>query len=517
MQTGPREIPARAGVIIIGAGVTGCSIARELTKYTPDVVIIDKETDVSGETTKANNAEVHSGIGEKTGTLKQKLNVRGNAMYDEFVDGLGVDFQRQGLLIVVTPRSLPENVSRWLPGPVAHFTHEKILPRVIMRTGTRKGIPGLRVVSRDEIFRMEPHVTKHAIAGVFDQTYGMVAPYKLTIALAELAVINGARVLLDTDVTGVNVEGGRVTGVVTNRGAIEAPIVVNAAGVFSDQVADLAGSGGFKIHARKGASLLFDRDITRDYVRSSVSEFRMRRATKSKGGGAMPTLEGNLQLGPTAIDVEDRYDTSISAEEIEEIFDRFYYLLPDFPRKALISAFSGIRAAADDEDFHIGASETAHGFVNVAGIQSPGLASAPAIAEMVLGILHELGVPTGKRPEYEEVRPAPPRFAVLDNEERDRLIKEDPRYGRVVCRCETVTEAEVVRAIHGVIGATTMDAVKRRTRVGMGRCQGGFCGYRVAEILARELGVPVTEITKNGRGSEIFVGETKGLIKAESG
>ena len=516
MQKSEQGFPARAGVVIIGAGVTGCSIARELTKFTHDVVVVDKEIDVSDETTKANNAEVHSGIGEKLGTLKQRLNVRGNAMYDEFVEGLGVDFQRQGLLIVVTPRSLPENVTRWLPESVADFIHARILPRVIMSSGKRKGIPGLRVVGREEILRLEPHVTKSALAGVFDQTYGMVAPYKLTIALAELAVINGAKMLLDTEVTGVRVEGGKVRGVVTNRGPIEAPIVVNAAGVWSDKVADMAGSGGFKIHARKGASLLFDRDVTRDYVRSSVSEFRMRRATKSKGGGAMPTLEGNLQLGPTAIDVEDRYDTSISAEEIEEIFDRFYYLLPDFPRKALISAFSGIRAAADDEDFHIGASETALGFVNVAGIQSPGLASAPAIAEMAMGILHGLGVPREKRPDYDPVRPAPPRFAVLDSDERDRLIKEDPRYGRVICRCETVTEAEVVKAIHGVIPATTMDAVKRRTRVGMGRCQGGFCGYRVAEILARELGVPVTEITKNGPGSEVFVGETKGLLRAES-
>ena len=515
MHTERQDPPASAGVIIIGAGVTGCSVARELTRYTPDVVIIDKEVDVSDETTKANNAEVHSGIGEKLGTLKQKLNVRGNAMYDDFVEGLGVDFKRQGLLIVVTPRSLPESVTRWLPSPVTHYVLRRVLPRVVLRNGRRKGIPGQRVVSRDEIFRMEPHVTKSAIAGVYDPTYGMVAPYKLTIALAESAVINGARVLLNTEVTGIRVEGRKVKGVITNRGEIEAPIVVNAAGVFSDEVADMAGGGGFEINPRKGASLLFDRDVTRDYVHSSVSEFRMRHKTKSKGGGAMPTLEGNLQLGPTAIDVGDRYDTSISAEEIEEIFDRFYYLLPDFPREALISAFSGIRAAADDEDFHIGASDKAHGFVNVAGIQSPGLASAPAIAEMVTGILYDLGVPREMRSDYDPIRPAPPRFAELDNEERGRLIKDDPRYGRVICRCETVTEAEVVRAIHSIIPATTMDAVKRRTRTGMGRCQGGFCGYRVAQILARELGVPVTEITKDGEGSPVFVGETKSLARAE--
>src|SRR5450756_1223038 len=481
------DLPRSAEVVVIGAGVSGCSVAREVVKYTPDVVILEKESDVSDATTKANNAEIHSGIGEKYGTLKQKLNVRGNRLYDEFVKDLGVDFQRHGLLIVITPRTLPESITGRLPGPVVNFLLERIVPRLILASAWRKGIKGQRILSREEIFRMEPHVTRNAVAGVFDPSYGMVAPYKLTIALAENAVQNGAKLFLNTEVTDIRVEDGRVRVVVTDRGEIETSLVVNAAGVFADEVADMAGAGGFRIHPRKGASLLFDRDVTRDYVRSSVSEFRMHGKVekKSKGGGAMPTLEGNLQLGPTAIEGDDKYDTSISADEIQEIFDRFYYLLPGFPRAAMISAFSGIRAATEEEDFVIGASEGAHGFVNVAGIQSPGLASAPA------------------------------RFAELDNEERDRLIEEDPRYGHVICRCEYVTEAEAVNAIHAIIPATNMDAVKRRTRIGMGRCQGGFCHYRIAQILARELGVPVTEITKDGEGSWLFAGETKSFLKAE--
>ena len=511
------DLPRSAEVVVIGAGVSGCSVAREVVKYTPDVVILEKESDVSDATTKANNAEVHSGIGEKYGTLKQKLNVRGNRLYDEFVKDLGVDFQRQGLLIVITRRTLPESITGRLPGHMVNFLLERIVPRLILLSARRKGIRGQRVLSRDEIFRTEPHVTRNAVAGVFDPNYGMVAPYKLTIALAENAVWNGAKLLLDTEVTDIRVEGSRVKAVVTDRGEIETSIVVNAAGVFADEVADMAGAGGFKIHPRKGASLLFDKDITRDYVRSSVSEFRMhgKAEKKSKGGGALPTLEGNLQLGPTAIEVDDKYDTSISADEIQEIFDRFYYLLPDFPRAAMISAFSGIRAATEEEDFVIGASERVHGFVNVAGIQSPGLASAPAIAEMVMGILHDLGIPRLRRDDYDPKRTAPPRFAVLDNEERNRLIREDPRYGHVICRCESVTEAEALNAIHSIIPATNMDAVKRRTRIGMGRCQGGFCGYRLAQILARELGVPVTDITKDGEGSWLFAGETKSLLKAE--
>lgn len=503
------DLPERAGVVVIGAGVIGCSVAREVTRHTPDVVILEKEADVACGTTKANNAEVHSGIGEKYGTLKQKLNVRGNALYDDFVNDLDIEFKRQGLLIVVTPRTLPDSITGRLPRPVVNYLLSHVVPHLIIRSGRKKGIPGQRLLSREDILRTEPHVTKDAVAGVFDPTYGLVSPYKMTIALAENCANNGAKVFLNTEVTGIRVEGGRVKAVVTDRGEIETPLVVNAAGVFADEVADMAGAGGFRIHPRKGASLLFDREVTSDYVKSSVSEFRMFRKTQSKGGGAMPTAEGNLQLGPTAIQVEDRYDTSISAEEIAEIFERFYYLLPDFPRSAMISAFSGIRAATEEEDFIIGPSEAAKGFVNVAGIQSPGLASAPAIAEMVMEILHELGVPGKPRREFDPVRKAPPKFSALGNEERDLLIRRDPRYGRIICRCESVTEAEVVAAIHSVIPATNMDAVKRRTRVGMGRCQGGFCGYRVAGILARELRIPVTDVTKDGEGSWLFSGQTK--------
>ena len=507
-----KRLPASAGLVIIGAGVSGCSIAREATRYTPDVVVLEKESDVAEGTTKANNAEVHSGIGEKFGTLKQKLNVRGNYLYDEFVEGLGVFLKRQGLMIVITPRTLPESITGRLPGSLTNMLLTRVVPRLIIRNGRKKGIPGQRILSREEIFEMEPHVTRNALAAVFDPTYGLVSPYKLTIALAENAVRNGARVCLKTKVTGIRVEGGEVKAVITDRGEIRTPLAVNAAGVFADEVADMAGAGGFHIHPRKGASLLFDRDITSDYVHSSVAEFKMFHKALSKGGGAMPTAEGNLQLGPTAIEVDDRYDTSISAEEIEEIFDRFYYLLPDFPRSAIISAFSGIRAPTENEDFVIGASETARGFVNVAGIQSPGLAAAPAIAEMVIGILHDLGVPREKRADYDPVRPAPPKFSELTNAERDELISRDARYGRLICRCEHITEGEVVDAIHSIIPATNMDAVKRRTRVGMGRCQGGFCGFKVAEILAREMGIPITDVTKNGGDSWIFAAGTKEFL-----
>jgi glycerol-3-phosphate dehydrogenase len=510
----PLTLPAEAGIVVIGGGVIGCSIARELTRYTKDVVILEKESDVADGTSKANNAEIHSGIGEDYGTLKQKLNVRGNSLYDEFVEGLGIDFKRQGLVIVLTDRTL-DPFRKYIPKFVDGFYLKWLIPRLIVRNAKKKGIAGMQVLSRQEVFAREPHVTKSAVSGVFDPNYGLVSPYKLTIALAEHAIINGARLFTNAEVTDIRVEGGQVKGVITNRGEIKTGLVVNAAGVFADEVADMAGAGGFKIHPRKGATLLFDRDATAEYVNSSVAEFKLpsRKKTQSKGGGAMPTLEGNLQLGPTAIETDDKYDTSISAEEIDEIFERFYYLFPEFPRSAMISAFSGIRAPTYEEDFVIGASEQAHGFVNVAGIQSPGLASAPAIAEMVLGILQELGLPDRKREDFDPVRPAPLKFSELSDEERDALIAADPRWGHVICRCEYVTEAEVINAIHGIIPATNMDAVKRRTRTGMGRCQGSFCGSRVTQILAEELNIPITEVTKDGKDSQVFKGEMKSFLK----
>jgi glycerol-3-phosphate dehydrogenase len=509
-------LPPRAGLVIVGAGVIGCSIAREATRFTPDVVVLEKESDVADGTSKANNAEIHSGIGEESGTLKQKLNVRGNQIYDRFVDGIGVEFKRQGLLIVVTPRTVPAVAGGDMSQEERDNMLRNLIPQGIVAYGENAGIKGLRVLSRDELFRMEPNVTREAVAAVFDETYGLISPYLLTIALAEHAVINGARVFLNTEVTGFRVEGGKVKAVITNHGEIESSMVVNAAGVFADEVADMAGAGGFVIHPRKGSTLLFDRQVTSEYVRSSVAELRLaERTAQTKGGGAMPTNEGNLQLGPTAVETGDRHDTSISGEEIKEIFERFHYLLPDFPRDALISAFCGIRAATEDEDFLIGASEAVRGFVNVAGIQSPGLASAPAIAEMVVGILQGLGMTDIERADFDPVRPRPLKFTELSRTERSRLIQRDARWGHVICRCETVTEMEVINAVNSIIPATNMDAVKRRTRTGMGRCQGSFCGNRVAAILSRELGIPITAVTKDGEGSPVFLGEAKDFLTGD--
>ncbi|MEJ5186928.1 MAG: FAD-dependent oxidoreductase, partial [Candidatus Geothermincolales bacterium] len=241
-----QPLPPRAEIVVVGAGVIGCAIARELTRYTPDVLVLDKENDVACGASKANNAEIHSGIGEDPGTLKQKLNVRGNQMYEDFVRGLGVEFKRQGLLIVITPRSAPREILERMSEEERIRFFTEVIPRGIVNFGEKAGIKGLKILSREEVFQREPHVTREALAGVFDPNYGMVCPYKLTIALAEHAVLNGARVCLNTEVTGFRVEDGRVRAVITDRGEVETSLVINAAGVFADEVADMAGAGGFK-------------------------------------------------------------------------------------------------------------------------------------------------------------------------------------------------------------------------------------------------------------------------------
>ncbi len=505
-------LPASAEVVVIGGGVVGCAIARELTRFTPDVVVLEKENDVADAASKANNAMVHSGMGEKKGTLKAHLNVRGNRMYDRFVEGLNVEFKRDGMFIVITPRSLSFPWLRWIPAWLVRQWMRVCLPWVLVAYGRGKGIKGLKRVRRKKLLRLEPNLTPEVISGIYDPNYGRISPYKLTIALAEHAVINGARVCLNTEVMGVRVEDGEVRGVITDRGEIATKRVVNAAGCFADEVARMAGADGFRIHARKGATLLFDKEIS-TVVNHTISELRVPLAGHSKGGGLMPTIDGPLQLGPTAIEVEDKYDTSVSREEIDWILDRFLYLIPTFPKSSVICAFTGVRAPTEQEDFVIGVSDKVKGFVNAAGTQSPALASAPAIAEMVLGVLQGLGVSRTLREDFDPVRPGKPVFSKLSDAERQKLVEEDPRWGHVICRCEYVTEAEIVNAIHGIIPATTVDAVKRRTRAGMGRCQGGFCGPRVSAILARELGIPVTQVTKDGEGSPLFCCESKDLLK----
>ncbi len=496
-----KQVPEEADVVIIGSGVIGCFIARELSQYNLDIVLVEKESDVACGATKANNGQIHTGIGEKSGTLRKELCAKGWPLYQRISKELDVPYEKNGLLIVLTEDTLP----KWIPSFLSRIILASVIQPLVVRKGREVGDTP-RVIKRKELLQIEPNITDRAVSAVLMPGYGIICPYKLTIALAENALQNGISIFLETDVTDIVIEDNRIRRVVTDRGEIKTRFVINAAGIYADDVAKMAGAQEYTIHPRKGSILLFDKK-TEGYIHHQMSELRFPQDPYTKGGGLLETVDGNMLWGPSAVEVPDKEDTSVSYDEIETMAEKYNPVVPDFPGN-VITYFAGVRAATYTEDFVIKASEV-EGFVHAAGIQSPGLTAAPVIAEMVADILKDQGLILEKKRDFNPERKAPPVFSKLSVPEKKELIKENAFYGNVVCRCEHVTEAEIVSAIHGILPAITMDAIKRRTRAGMGRCQGGFCSPRVAQILARELKIPLEKVTKEGEGSHLFVRKTK--------
>lgn len=496
-------LPKEADVIIVGGGVIGCFIARELSRYNLSVVLLEKECDVGCGATKANSAQVHTGVGEHSGTLKKELCAKSWPRYDGIAEELNIPYKKNGLLIVITRDTLPKKI----PAFIANFVSKHIIPFFVVREARKVGDEP-RIVKKEELLKMEPKITDRTLVSVLMPNYGITCPHRLTIALAENAIQNGAKVFIDTEVINIETENTKVKKVVTTRGAIEAKFIINAAGVFADKIAEMAGAKEFTIHPRKGSILLFDKEMD-EYVNHQVSELRLPQDPYTKGGAVLKTVDGNINWGPTAVEVPDKEDKSVTSEEIEWIYKEYSPVVPDFPKRSIITYFAGLRAATYKEDFFIKASKKVKGLINVAGIQSPGLTSAPAIAEMVLGILKNEGLSMEEKEDFDPIRKKPVVFDELTLEEKKERVEKNSLYGNVVCRCEHVTEGEIIEAIHSPLPALTIDAIKRRTRAGMGRCQGGFCGPKVASILARELSIPLEEVTKDGKGSNLFVGKTK--------
>jgi glycerol-3-phosphate dehydrogenase len=479
----------RADVVVVGAGIVGAAIARELSRYELEVVLVEKEEDVAWGQSKGGASWIHgfAGMDADPNSLKARLCVEGNAMYEEWAEELGFPFHRPGLLAVVMGEELV---------PLLEVAAERV---------REHGCP-VRVVGREELHRMEPGLPEEAAGALFFPTYGVVAPYAVTLALVENAVANGVKLLLGTEVIGVRVEGGRLRGVITDRGEILTSFLVNAAGLYSDEVAELAGAPEFTIHPRKGEMLLIDWKRA-GACRHNLAPGELSEDPYTKGGGISLTVDGNMLWGPTAQEVPHKEDTDTTREGTERVWERFSRYLPSIRKTDVITAFAGVRAATYTEDFHIAPSRKVRGLVNVGGIQSPGITAAPAIAKRVVEILKGGGLELREKPSFNPIRRAPPRFRELSDEEREALIARDGRYGHVVCRCEHVTEGEVVEAVRR--GATTLDGVKFRTRAGMGRCQGGFCTPHLLRILSRELGKRVEEITKKGGKSRVVVGRIK--------
>lgn len=474
-------------VIIIGGGVVGCSVARELSRFDADILLLERGNDVSVGTSKANSGIVHGGYDAKPGTLKAKFNVAGNAMFDALARELDFPFKRNGSMVLCFDKT---DIGKLLE---------------LKEQGVKNGVQGLYVLEGYEAVKaMEPYVSENVVAALVVPNGGIVSPYEMTIAYAENAATNGVEFRFGSEVTAIDKIDRGLQVTCADGFTAQAKYVVNAAGVYADVINNMISPDKMHITARKGDYELLDK--TCGYM-ASHTLFQM--PTKmGKGVLVTPTCHGNILVGPTATDVTDKDDVATTPEELASAFDRALLTMPSLNRRNIITQFSGLRAHLDTDDFVIGESAAVKGLYNVAGIESPGLSSAPAIAVHVAEeIAQKLSL--GKNANFVAERKGIPHFATLSSEERQKLVAENPLYGRIVCRCETVTEGEIVEAIRRKPGAVDMDGVKRRTRQGMGRCQAGFCTPRVMEILSRELGVPMTEVTKRGGNSQFVIGRTK--------
>lgn len=469
-------------VVIIGAGVSGSSIARELSRFELAICLLDKEWDVASGTSKANSAIVHAGYDAKPGTLQARLNVAGNALMEHWCRDLDVPFKRIGSLVLAFDDDDMQELHH------------------LMEQGIANGVPGLRMIGRDELHAMEPYVSDKAIAALHAPTAGIVCPYELTIAAAENAVANGVEIKLRQQVLGI-VPQSYGFDVVTPQQTIKARYVVNAAGVYADDIAAMIGDHSFKITPRKGEYCILDK--SKGYLAAHVI-FQPPTAM-GKGVLVSPTVDGNILVGPNAHDIDDKEDTSTTAQGLQEVMDTARLSVPSVSERDVITSFAGLRAVSGS-DFVIKTSNVDKRFIHVGGICSPGLTSAPAIAAMVVELLRSAGLDMQPKPDFNPIRKGIPRFREMDRAEQKRLIEQDPAFGRIICRCETVTEGEILAAIHRPVPATTLDAIKRRVRAGMGRCQGGFCSPRVMEILSRELNIPMDQMTKKGGVSLILAG-----------
>lgn len=492
-----KGIIQKTDVVIIGAGVIGCGIARELSKYDFHCIVVDKENDVSVGASKANNGNIHPGHAVKKGTLKHKLNILGNRMYDEWAKDLQFEFQRNGLMYIAWEEE-------YLPALKRRYTK-----------GLENGVDGIRYISGEEAMAIEPELKKldnPPIAAVWLPSLAHVEPYEVTIALAENAAENQVKFMLNTKVCDI-VHDGRIQAVVTSRGVIETKYVINAAGVYADDISRMAWDVSYTIHPRKGTIVLLDKAKTYPYKPqlgfvSNKLENRMMNVKnkESKGGGCCKTPEGNYLLGPSAKEVWNKEDTSCDAEGIAYALSCCQH--KGVGEKDVIRSFAGVRAADFKEDFIIEKSEVTSGLIHVAGIQSPGLSAAPAIAKMVENILLEEmkkeGMSYKRKKNYQPYRPKRRVFRKLSLEEQNKLIKENPDYGQIVCRCEFITKGEILDAIDSPVVPTSVDAIKRRTRAGMGRCQGGFCLPVVLQILAQAQQQDCTEIDFTAKDTNIL-------------
>jgi glycerol-3-phosphate dehydrogenase len=469
-------------VTIIGGGVTGAAVARELSRYQLKTCLVERAEDVCSGTSKANSAIVHAGYDAAVGSVKAKMNVEGNRMMGELSRDLDFAFRRNGSLVLCFSED------------------DRPALKALYERGVANGVPDLKIISGEEVRAMEPNITDEVVAALYAPTGGIVCPFGLTIALAENACDNGVEFKFLTEVTNISKIDGGYELAVRDKEPVTARFVVNAAGVYADVFHNMVSEEKIQIVPRKGDYCLLDQEAGK-HVDKTVFQLP---GKYGKGVLVAPTIHGNLLIGPTASDIEDKEGTYTTAKELAEVTAKSAISVKNIPYRQVITSFSGLRAHEKSDEFIIG--EAAEGFYDAAGIESPGLSSAPAIGVYLAKLIAEKAG-AEKKTDFIATRKGIPHVAAMSREERAALIKERPDYGTIVCRCENVSEGEIVDSIRRTLGARSLDGIKRRVRQGMGRCQAGFCTPRTMEILSRETGIPMEEICKNQPGSEMITGE----------
>jgi glycerol-3-phosphate dehydrogenase len=478
-----------ADVVIIGGGVIGCAIAFELAKYDLVISLIEKEPDVSFGASSANTGLIHAGFDPNPGSLKARFNVEGNKIFPSLTSELNIPFKQIGALVIACSDSELSSLDR------------------LKKRGELNSIDNLKILDKKEVHDIEPMISDNICGALYAPSAGIISPYELTIALAENAVINGVQIELSTRVIDITIKQNSVQKVITDHGQIDTKYVINSAGLFADEIGRMVGLKTFSIHPRRGEYLLLDKRLA-----GSVKHTLFPVPSKiSKGIVVTPTVDGNILIGPNAENIEDKTDTVTTLNGQTNIIKKAQQLVPGLRYEDVITRFAGLRAVPNSDDFIIDATKI-NGFINIAGIASPGLTSAPAIAKHVVSILeNEEGKKLNVKPDYQVGRPEPLRTQYLEPEKHHKKIQQNVSYGHIVCRCEHVTEGEVYDALHQILPVTTVKGVRYRTRIGMGRCQGGFCLQKLIFLLSETLSQPVEKITLDGKGSEFLKKTKKGF------
>ena len=485
-------------VLVIGGGISGTSIARELAKWDLDILLVEKEADFALQASGRNDGEVHPGIDLGKGSLKQKYVLEGNHMYDRVCADLNVPFRRIG--------------------QYACFTQGYLRPAVTLLALWRKyhdGVTDVKIVGKEQLLRDNPTMNPDFAFAMYNPSAGIVSPYNLTIAYAENAAQNGVELSLNTAVLSMDTDGGAITAVHTNRGTVYPTVVVNAAGVFADDVAEMAHDRFYSIHPRRGTDTIQDVKSAKiiNTIASIIEVNKQALTSHTKGGGLMQTAHGNVLAGPDAVECRGKEDFSTRPESIRTIYHKQQKTVPAADPRDIITYFTGVRAPTFEEDFVIEWGRNCQNLYHVGGIQSPGLTSAPAFAlDVANDVAERIGQtrPVSKNERFDPRRKGIPELRKMAPEERAKYIAENPDYGVIICRCEEVSKGEILDALNSPCCPPTIDAVKKRVRPGIGRCQGGFCSPLVAQIIAEHEGIPLTEVRKSSEEAVLFYGPTKG-------